>query len=82
MLVPGLYENRLYIKVVSVPEEIMYPLILTIVLKSSFAIGSSFFVVASYSERSNPSILPITIIVRNNICEDSFTKFFVSTPNK
>ncbi len=47
MLVLGLYGNRLFIKVVSVPERIMYPMILIIAVIGSFAVNSSLFDVAS-----------------------------------
>lgn len=47
MLVIGLYGNRLFIKVVSVPEAIMYPLILAIAVIGSFAVSGSLFDVAA-----------------------------------
>ncbi len=47
MLVIGLYGNRLFIKVVSVPEAIMYPLILAIAVIGSFAVSGSMFDVAA-----------------------------------
>ncbi len=47
MLFIGVYGNRLFIKVVSVPESIMYPLILTIAVIGSFAVSGSMFDVAA-----------------------------------
>lgn len=47
MLIIGLYGNRLFIKVVSVPEAIMYPLILAIAVIGSFAVSGSMFDVAA-----------------------------------
>ncbi len=47
MLLIGLYGNRLFIKVVSVPEAIMYPLILAIAVIGSFAVSGSLFDVAA-----------------------------------
>ena len=47
MLLLGLYGNRLFIKVVSVPEGVMYPLILAIAIICSFAVSGSMFDVAA-----------------------------------
>ena len=47
MLFMGLYGNRLFIKVVSVPDAILYPLILAIAIIGSFAVSSSMFDVAA-----------------------------------
>jgi len=47
MLVIGIYGNRFFIKVVSVPEAIMYPLILAIAVIGSFAVSGSMFDVAA-----------------------------------
>ncbi len=47
MLIIGVYGNRLFIKVVSVPEAIMYPLILAIAVIGSFAVSGSMFDVAA-----------------------------------
>ncbi len=47
MLFLGLYGNRIFIKVVSVPESIMYPLILAIAIIGSFAVSQSMFDVAA-----------------------------------
>ncbi len=47
MLILGVYGNRLFIKVVSVPEAIMYPLILAIAVIGSFAVSGSMFDVAA-----------------------------------
>ena len=47
MLAIGLYGNRLFIKVVSVPEAIMFPLILLIAILGSFAVSGSMFDVAA-----------------------------------
>jgi len=47
MLIIGVYGNKLFIKVVSVPEAIMYPLILTIAVIGSFAVNGSMFDVAA-----------------------------------
>ncbi len=47
MLVIGIYGNRFFIKVVSVPEAIMYPLILAIAVIGSFAVSGSLFDVAA-----------------------------------
>jgi len=47
MLIIGVYGNKLFIKVVSVPEAIMYPLILAIAVIGSFAVSGSMFDVAA-----------------------------------
>ena len=47
MLFLGLYGNRLFIRVVSVPESVMYPLILAIAIIGSFAVNGSMFDVAA-----------------------------------
>jgi len=47
MLVIGIYGNRFFIKVVAVPEAIMYPLILAIAVIGSFAVSGSIFDVAA-----------------------------------
>jgi len=47
MLVIGIYGNKLFIKVVSVPEAIMYPLIMAIAVIGSFAVSGSMFDVAA-----------------------------------
>jgi putative tricarboxylic transport membrane protein len=47
MLLLGLYGNRAFIKVVSVPAKIMYPMILAIAIIGSFAVNGSLFDVAA-----------------------------------
>jgi len=47
MLFMGLYGNRFFIKVVSVPDAILYPLILAIAIIGSFAVSGSMFDVAA-----------------------------------
>jgi putative tricarboxylic transport membrane protein len=47
MLFLGLYGNRMFIKVVSVPDAILYPLILAIAIIGSFAVTQSMFDVAA-----------------------------------
>ncbi|MBT4524940.1 MAG: C4-dicarboxylate ABC transporter permease [Deltaproteobacteria bacterium] len=47
MLILGLYGNRAFIKVVSVPAKIMYPMILAIAIIGSFAVNGSLFDVAA-----------------------------------
>lgn len=47
MLFVGLYGNRMFIKVVSVPEAILYPLIIAIAIFVSFAVSNSMFDVAA-----------------------------------
>ena len=43
MLLLGIFGNRFFIKVVSVPEKIMYPMILMISIIGSFAVNGSMF---------------------------------------
>ena len=47
MLFLGLYGNRMFIKVVSVPDGVLYPMILVISVIGSFAVKSSMFDVAA-----------------------------------
>lgn len=43
MMAIGLYGNRFFVKVVAVPERVMYPLILMLAVIGSYAVNSSMF---------------------------------------
>ncbi len=47
ILLLGVYGNRLFIKVVSVPEKVMYPMILVLAIIGSYAVNGSTFDVYS-----------------------------------
>jgi putative tricarboxylic transport membrane protein len=84
MLFLGLYGNRLFIKVVSVPEAIMYPLILAIAIIGSFAVSGSMFDVAAcigfgvvgwFFKRYGFPVAPIVLgIVLGKMVEENFRR--------
>ncbi|MBN1829427.1 MAG: tripartite tricarboxylate transporter permease [Deltaproteobacteria bacterium] len=47
ILLLGLYGNRLFIRVVAVPDAILYPMILTLAVVGSYSVAGSLFDVAS-----------------------------------
>jgi putative tricarboxylic transport membrane protein len=84
MLFIGLYGNRMFIKVVSVPEAILYPLILAIAIIGSFAVNSSMFDVAAcigfgivgwIFKRYGYPVAPVVLgIVLGNMVEENFRR--------
>ena len=84
MLFVGLYGNRLFIKVVSVPEAIMYPMILAIAIIGSFAVSGSMFDVAAcigfgvigwFFKRYGFPVAPIVLgIVLGKMVEENFRR--------
>jgi putative tricarboxylic transport membrane protein len=84
MLFIGLYGNRMFIKVVSVPEAILYPLILAIAIIGSFAVSSSMFDVAAcigfgivgwIFKRYGYPVAPVVLgIVLGNMVEENFRR--------
>ena len=84
MLAIGVYGNRLFIKVVSVPEAIMYPLILAIAVIGSFAVSGSMFDVAAcigfgvigwIFKRYGYPVAPIVLgIVLGKMVEENFRR--------
>lgn len=84
MLVLGLYGNRMFIKVVSVPEALLYPLILAIAVIGSYAVSSSMFDVAAcigfgiigwIFKRYGYPVAPVVLgIVLGNMVEENFRR--------
>ncbi len=84
MLAIGVYGNRLFIKVVSVPEAIMYPLILAIAVIGSFAVSGSMFdvgaciafgVIGWIFKRYGYPVAPIVLgIVLGKMVEENFRR--------
>jgi putative tricarboxylic transport membrane protein len=84
MLFIGLYGNRLFIKVVSVPDAILYPLILVIAVIGSFSVSSSMFDVAAcigfgivgwIFKRYGYPVAPVVLgIVLGNMVEENFRR--------
>jgi putative tricarboxylic transport membrane protein len=84
MLFLGLYGNRLFIKVVSVPESVMYPLILAIAMIGSFAVSGSMFDVAAcigfgvvgwFFKRYGYPVAPVVLgIVLGKMVEENFRR--------
>jgi len=84
MLFLGLYGNRIFIKVVTVPEAILYPLILAIAIIGSFAVNSSLFDVAAcigfgivgwIFKRYGYPVAPVVLgIVLGNMVEENFRR--------
>lgn len=84
MLFLGLYGNRMFIKVVSVPDAILYPLILAIAIIGSFAVSSSMFDVAAcigfgivgwIFKRYGYPVAPVVLgIVLGNMVEENFRR--------
>ena len=87
ILILGLYGNRLFIKVVSVPEAILYPLILVIAFIGSFAVNSSLFDVAAcigfgvigwIFKRYGYPVAPVVLgIVLGNMIEENFRRALI-----
>ncbi|MBW2220457.1 MAG: tripartite tricarboxylate transporter permease, partial [Deltaproteobacteria bacterium] len=84
MLFIGLYGNRLFIRVVSVPEAILYPMILVIAIIGSFAVKSSmldvaaclgFGVVGWIFKRYGYPVAPVVLgIVLGTMIEDNYRR--------
>lgn len=84
MLFLGLYGNRMFIKVVSVPDGILYPMILVIAVIGSFAVKSSMFDVAAclgfgvigwIFKRYGYPVAPVVLgIVLGTMVEDNFRR--------
>jgi putative tricarboxylic transport membrane protein len=84
MLILGLYGNRMFIKVVSVPDAILYPLILVIAVIGSFAVSSSMFdvgacigfgIIGWIFKRYGYPVAPIVLgIVLGNMVEENFRR--------
>ena len=84
MLIIGLYGNRLFIKVVTVPEAIMFPLILVIAIIGSFAVSGSMFdvgacigfgIVGWLFKRYGFPVAPIVLgIVLGKMVEENFRR--------
>jgi putative tricarboxylic transport membrane protein len=87
MLFMGLYGNRIFIKVVSVPDGILYPLILTIAVIGSFAVSSALFDVAAcigfgvvgwIFKRYGYPVAPVVLgIVLGNMVEENFRRALI-----
>lgn len=84
ILLVGLYGNKLFIKVVSVPEALLYPMILTIAIIGSFAVKGSMFDVAAciafgivgwIFKRYGYPVAPVVLgIVLGNMVEENFRR--------
>jgi putative tricarboxylic transport membrane protein len=84
MLFMGLYGNRMFIKVVSVPDGILYPMILVIAVIGSFAVKSSMFDVAAclgfgvigwIFKRYGYPVAPVVLgIVLGTMVEDNYRR--------
>ena len=84
MLFMGLYGNRLFIKVVSVPDGILYPMILAIAIIGSFAVKGSMFDVAAcigfgvvgwIFKRYGYPVAPVVLgIVLGTMVEDNYRR--------
>ena len=84
MLFLGLYGNRMFIKVVSVPDGILYPMILVISVIGSFAVKSSMFDVAAclgfgvvgwIFKRYGYPVAPVVLgIVLGTMIEDNYRR--------
>lgn len=87
MLFIGLYGNRMFIKVVSVPDGILYPLILAIAVIGSFAVSSALFDVAAcigfgvvgwIFKRYGYPVAPVVLgIVLGNMVEENFRRALI-----
>jgi putative tricarboxylic transport membrane protein len=84
MLFIGLYGNRVFIKVVSVPEAILYPMILAIAIIGSFAVSSSMFdvgacigfgIIGWVFKRYGYPVAPVVLgIVLGDMVEENFRR--------
>jgi len=84
MLFIGLYGNRIFIKVVSVPEAILYPMILAIAIIGSFAVNSSMFdvgacigfgIIGWIFKRYGYPVAPVVLgIVLGDMVEENFRR--------
>ena len=84
MLFLGLWGSRLWIKVTSVPKNLLYPMILTVSIIGSFAVNYSFFDVASclgfgvigwILRRYGFPVAPIVLgIVLGKLAEENFRR--------
>jgi len=84
ILLVGLYGNKLFIKVVSVPEALLYPMILAIAIIGSFAVKGSMFDVAAcigfgivgwIFKRYGYPVAPVVLgIVLGNMVEENFRR--------
>ncbi|RLC06471.1 MAG: C4-dicarboxylate ABC transporter permease [Deltaproteobacteria bacterium] len=84
MLFIGLYGNRVFIKVVSVPEAILYPMILAIAVIGSFAVSSSMFdvgacigfgIIGWVFKRYGYPVAPVVLgIVLGDMVEENFRR--------
>jgi putative tricarboxylic transport membrane protein len=84
ILLVGLYGNKLFIKVVSVPESLLYPMILAIAMIGSFAVNGSMFDVAAciafgivgwLFKRYGYPVAPVVLgIVLGNMVEENFRR--------
>ena len=84
ILIVGLYGNKFFIKVVTVPEALLYPMILTIAIIGSFAVNGSLFDVAAclvfgfvgwIFKRYGYPVAPIVLgIVLGSMVEENFRR--------
>jgi len=84
MLFLGLYGNRVFIKVVSVPEAILYPMILAIAIIGSFAVSGSMFdvgacigfgIIGWIFKRYGYPVAPVVLgIVLGDMVEENFRR--------
>ncbi|MCP4746967.1 MAG: C4-dicarboxylate ABC transporter permease [Desulfobacteraceae bacterium] len=84
MLILGLFGNRMFIRVVSIPDAILYPLILAIGIIGSFAVNSSMFDVSAcigfgiigwIFKRYDYPVAPVVLgIVLGNMVEENFRR--------
>ena len=84
MLFIGLYGNRMFIKVVSVNEAILYPMILAIAIIGSFAVSSSMFdvgacigfgIIGWIFKRYGYPVAPVVLgIVLGDMVEENFRR--------
>ncbi len=87
MLLLGLYGNRLFIKVVSVPDAILYPCILAVAFIGSFAVSNSLFDVAAcigfgvvgwLFKRYGYPVAPVVLgIVLGDMIEENFRRALI-----
>ena len=80
----GIWGNRVFIKVISLPEKILYPMILVIAVMGSFAVNNSLFDVGAclgfgvlgwVLKRFGYPVAPVVLgIVLGNMIEENFRR--------
>ncbi|MBL6989151.1 MAG: tripartite tricarboxylate transporter permease [Bacteriovoracaceae bacterium] len=84
MLGLGLIGNRFFIKVISIPEKVMYPIILVLAIIGSFAVNSSLFdvgacllfgIIGHIFRRFDYPVAPVVLgIVLSKMIEENFRR--------